>query len=179
MVKPAKKSASKLPPKNKKRLIIVAIIAACMLLVAALFVIQRSIYEHEKAILRDDITFARYETFIDLVKQRLDTEMPEGKWVIDKYCDYANQKASDPLLGCDYAVQASTHVDNEKFYEIIASFSEDGTLTVPTYSPTSVGRHIMGKIPAHCTSWGSNEDIFARVSCGNLSLIVRYPLTDQ
>ena len=156
-----------------------AIIAACMLIVAALFVIQRSIYEHEKAILRDDITFARYETFIHLVKQRLDTEMPEGKWVIDKYCDYANQKASDPLLGCDYAVQASTHVDNEKFYEIIASFSENKELKNLYGELSPEARSFKGETTRYCHASGSTEELNANVSCGNVSLVIRYPLIDQ
>ena len=176
MAKPAKKSASKLPPKNKKRLIIVAIIAACMLLVAALFVIQRSIYEHEKAILRDDITFARYETFIDLVKQRLDTEMPEGKWVIDKYCDYSHAKLSKEGLACWYGIESTENIDNEKFYMIISSFSENGALGKTASKVYPESRYFKGDITAFCSANGVSQSSTAGVSCSRGSLTIRYPL---
>ena len=176
MAKPAKKSASKLPPKNKKRLIIVAIIAACMLLVAALFVIQRSIYEHEKAILRDDITFARYETFIDLVKQRLDTEMPEGKWVIDKYCDYSHAKLSKEGLACWYGIESTENIDNEKFYTAIASFSENKELKNYYGERSPESRNFMGLMGDFCSANGVSQSSTAGVSCNRGSLTIRYPL---
>ncbi len=163
----------------RSKLFLVLIFGIFLLLALAACVVQYTMYEREKAVLREDIRYARYETFIDLVKQRLDTEMPEGGWVIDKYCDYANQKASDPVLGCDYSVKSTHQVDNDKFYVVISSFSEGNELVVPEYNPNLISRRLKGKFASRCTVYGGNDVSFATVDCGYLSQSVRYPLRDQ
>lgn len=72
----------------------------------------------------EDIKFAKIETYLSLIKSRLDREIPEGNWKIEKSCDAPNTKGDFDEYSCEYSVTSEVSSDfKERQLSIARSFS--------------------------------------------------------
>lgn len=90
---------------------------------------------YEQQLLKEDVTFARMETFVNIAKVRLDQELPEGKWEINKYCEKPGSKGDIDTYNyhCVYGVVTTKGIqDAEKLKVLGSAIMSDSTISLTT-----------------------------------------------
>jgi len=127
---------------------------------------------------QEDVKYARIETFIDVVKLRLEREVPEGRWEISKYCDAPNTKSSFNEYACgiwlksDISSNDKTEIVNiAKEYSTKELYVSKDKETYGIYYP-----YIEGGCSLYFTELTSYKAAF---TCRSGSRAIRYPLIDR
>ena len=74
-------------------------ILGCIALLRYIFDLQ-----YQQKLLKEDITFARIETFVNTAKVRLKQEFPEAEWRVEGFCREPGVKGGADFYGCYYEV---------------------------------------------------------------------------
>lgn len=126
----------------------------------------------------DNIRYAKIETFVDLVKNRLDQEIPEGKWQIDKYCTKPGTKGDFDTYSCFYHVVSERGIEvKTKMKQILASYYQNGSVNEyhsDLSQTTGYGGNL--KIEGGCGMTISDDNALVSVGCSSSSHTVRYTL---
>lgn len=173
--KMTKKKHSSPPKRHVVRTLFIGLTLIGALLVFAL--VHNAQVEYSNAIIRDDVKFARLESFIDLVQQRLRAELPDGNWEIYKFCTQAHQKASNPDKSCEYGVRGMTQ-DVDKMHATVRPFAKSQWMQV---SEDDKAYYFDSVIPALCymSIATTGEPKNAQVGCSLEAATLRYTLLDE
>lgn len=128
----------------------------------------------------EDIKFAKIESYVDLVKARLDREIPEGRWEIIKECRAPHTKGSFDTYRCtDYVTSDSTGDFKTRLDEIVGQLStqiDEGSITETAYTfKAAVDKPELTCIAIYSRDNGQGE---SGVSCDERSHRIRYTLVD-
>ena len=128
----------------------------------------------------EDAKDAKIEAFVQDVKNKLDKEVPEGKWEISEYC--AETRMKGDLLGysCSYDVQSKQKINaNTKLIEVF-----NNHLTTPFkhhYNDSSKYSVYYGKIEPSidCSLIIYDDHTRTSVGCGTSPETPRYEIVND
>lgn len=169
-------------PKFTLKIIGLVLLGFIALLAAIVIVIkiERHLWEKQQ-IKKEDAIFSQMESFVNNAKARLEQEIPEGKWEIEKYCDKPGSKGtiSEYNYGCDFSVGSkASFADRDKLIAVAHKIMNNPK-SFTGMDPTELIISPKGERPvARCAFyiWEESGVNRASVSCGHTTLLLRYPL---
>ena len=96
---PSKKSKKNDKRNNPTRALLIVLTVTFIVLGGITILRYISDLKHQQELLKEDITFARMETFVSTAKVRLEQEFPEVKWKVESYCSAPGVKGGADFYG--------------------------------------------------------------------------------
>lgn len=177
------KPSIKKPHPKKFHLVRVIVLSVLVLIVLSVVIYAWiSRIQYDEKVTKEDITFARIETYVNTAKAYLESELPNGGWQIEKYCKEPGSKGTIDEYMCSYGVVASHDLGSTEALRYIAqTITGDATIYIyPDHPSFSFSTEFDPKLPKSCGfySWEEEEKRLAVVDCDSGSVVTRYDLKD-
>ena len=181
---PTKKRTSKKQslPKFTLKIIGLVLLGFIALLAAIVIVIkiERHLWEKQQ-IKKEDAIFSQMESFVNNAKARLEQEIPEGKWEIEKYCDKPGSKGtiSEYNYGCYFKTISTAGLPNkDKLISKAHEIMNNPRAYKSTHSAAITMIDLAGNNTLRgCTFivWEKDRLHEASIGCFDTTLVLRYP----
>ena len=140
--------------------------------------------QYQQKLLKEDVTFARVETFVNTAKVRLEQEFPEGEWRVESRCSAPGVKGPPMYYECSYRVLSNAQIglnDTGRLKSIGASIADNEEIYTGYREGNAFSFDVVNQgLPSSCGFYSANESdsVFVSVGCDAISAIARYPLPE-